>query len=1251
MSGGGREDANNARRNYKAPYTPGNPIPTISKYREEKERRERKARGDVSPSRRRQARSTWDDYWQSESDDESSDADEHAAEDEQRPSSRRDEEEEKLEEDQGVDSDYSKAQQAEDTSQADTNAADPKARRKGMKKRKGEAAEREVTDPVTHLPVTIHDYTGNDLEDTPENDPPFGSTPRSATGLSNKNKSNKQLKRETKENRRVRKSMDDTFPPPNFDVFRGELMNIHKISIAAGLVGTIFVVISMLAVERMLARWASGLVLWLALASVTLGSVWFLIKAIQTWMQNRIDSYWEDEIWEATRKDGDRRANDHETETVTWLNSLLGSVWPLVNPDLFTSLADTLEDVMQASLPSFVQMVSVDDIGQGSENLRILGVRWLPTGAASRAIGEDGNLKSKEDSKQSSKDSTTSDGGDVNGGDDVNGPQKEEGGNGDGDDGAQKEMTQGMEAEEGDFINLEVAMAYRSRSRTSDFKDRSKDMHLYLAFYILGSIKVPIWVDIRGFVGTVRLRLQLSPDPPFFALCTLTFLGQPKVELSCTPLFKRALNIMDLPLISNFVQSSVDAAMAEYVSPKSLTLDLKDMLAGDDFKKDTNAQGVLVTFIKCGYDFKMGDADIPLIKDGGSDPYVTCSWAKFGKPLFSTRVLLSEMDPTWRERAFMLVSPEALNVDERLRVQLWDSDRFTADDDLGRIEMDLKHLMTDSETNGKMQERTDGFRALKAGEDMPGKLDWSVGYFSKVRIQGCQLRQQTFDPEVRSMEELERKVDENVRRKLREANIKEDRNPRDQSEFEQQKAQEMKSRQDAMMISAPPPEGYPSGIFSIVVHQITGLQVEQTSKQHAEKNSDDYEESEQGEGLPSAYCTVIINHKKVFKTRTKPANSKPFFNAGVERFIPDWRSAEVHVSVRDARLKEDDPLIGIVHLPLHDVFKNRSQTNNFYPLVGGIGYGRVRVSMVWRSVQLQAPPQDLGWSYGTLEVQSGVSAVDLPHNLKGVKLRFHTDIGYGKQYAHKHDGVWHGRKQRSLQLGVKRRYGSCLAIEFRHTGMIQDRTSAFCTLWLRDLVDEQEQELTLPIQKGNYKRAFATCAEQDGEKIGELKLKATFWSGLGRAHSEWASKDKNLQNVVEVLDCARDNQAAHQSAKQAGVVDQDDTSSSDNDSSDDEHGKPADTIGRPSESEDPVSSEVGDDRTNGESKKSKQNLVDTATHYKKHMKSEHRRHRGVMQWKTPRTFKHAATKAEAAGHSFTEIFKHHTREPGIETEV
>lgn len=282
------------------------------------------------------------------------------------------------------------------------------------------------------------------------------------------------------------------------------------------------------------------------------------------------------------------------------------------------------------------------------------------------------------------------------------------------------------------------------------------------------------------------MRLQLTPDPPFFSLCTFTFLGQPKVNMSCVPLLKQAPNLMDFPLISRFVQSSVDAAMAEYVAPKSLTLDLKDMMMGDDFKKDTNARGVIMVTIKRAFDFKEGDGGLGPLKEGSADPYVSVGWAKFGKPMWSTRVQTKNMEPHWYETCYLLVSSEELNVDERLRLQLWDADRLSADDDLGRIEVDVKQLMKDSATNGKMHDRQDGFRSLKKGEGMPGKLCWSVGYFSKTRITEDQLAAQEVDPDVKNVDQLKKKVHAESERKLREAS-------KDASEeIEQQKAQDFK---------------------------------------------------------------------------------------------------------------------------------------------------------------------------------------------------------------------------------------------------------------------------------------------------------------------------------------------------------------------------------------------------------------------------------------------------------------------------
>ena len=67
----------------------------------------------------------------------------------------------------------------------------------------------------------------------------------------------------------------------------------------------------------------------------------------------------------------------------------------------------------------------------------------------------------------------------------------------------------------------------------------------------------------------------------------------------------------------------------------------------------------------------------------------------------------------WDETAFILVGPGELNAEERIRIQLWDSDRTSADDDLGRIEVDLKELMHSPQSKERMWDRTDGFLALE----------------------------------------------------------------------------------------------------------------------------------------------------------------------------------------------------------------------------------------------------------------------------------------------------------------------------------------------------------------------------------------------------------------------------------------------------------------------------------------------------------------------------------------------------------
>lgn len=65
-------------------------------------------------------------------------------------------------------------------------------------------------------------------------------------------------------------------------------------------------------------------------------------------------------------------------------------------------------------------------------------------------------------------------------------------------------------------------------------------------------------------------------------------------------------------------------------------------------------------------------------------------------------------------------------------------------------------------------------------------------------------------------------------------------------------------------------------------------------------------------------------------------SSQPIFNAGTERFVRDWRAAIFTITVRDARNREHDPILGVVPLKLTDILNTRSQVTRWYPLDGGI---------------------------------------------------------------------------------------------------------------------------------------------------------------------------------------------------------------------------------------------------------------------------------------------------------------------------
>jgi len=1135
--------------------------------------------------------------------------------------------------------------------EAVAGAVDPKEKRKAMKKTKRHGGGREVTDPVTHLPIIIHDQTEKDLNYAPRAEPEPGTDHRTATGVQGASKSDDELQSEKDEIQRIHDGMEALFPPPDFRHVREELAAIYRRALYAGLAA-----VSVLAFTAQLLFWRSGGSDGISASSVAVRAlglgvcialaVTAVIFAGQ-WLSKRASDIFDEETWRSAKKH-EREVLTSEKElpeSVQWLNSLLSSIWPLINPDLFASLVDQLEDVMQASLPKAVKMVSVDDMGQGSEAIRIMGVRWLPTGAASRSVDSKGHLQKRDQSDAKKSDRTNPDDGveqpsaDEDGQD--RGGEKEDAGNGDSDNKQKMEdqvaIREGMEAEEGDFINMELGFAYRPRSSGKSLRSKAKNAHLYLKFYLPGGIAVPVWVEVRGIVGIARVRLQLTPDPPFISLCTLTFMGQPRASLACVPLSKHSLNLMDVPLLSSFVQSAIDAALAEYVAPKSLTLNLKDMLVGEDFKKNTTSRGVVWIFIKSARGFKQGDNSIGP-KQGSSDAYVTISWGKFGKPVASTRIIEAQQEPSWHEYASILVTPEELNADERLRLQLWDSDKWTADDDLGRVEVSLKELMNDRETCNRIQNREDRFTGEDAEEKMPGHLVWSVGYFSKTRITDEQLQHQTVNEDIRTKQQMKDHVSQLSENKLRESG-----KPPSDPEVQQQKAQDYKELEDDMIISAAPPgEDFVSGILSVQIHNITGLETQRLNKSTDEAKEDkEATEEEHSDDMPDSYCNIVLNHTKVYRTRIKPKNSKPFFNAGTERFVRDWRTAEVVVAVRDSREREDDPLIGLVYLPLARVFSKRSQVMDNFPLVGGIGYGRARISLVWRSVELRLPPNLRGWDFGTLEIKGRVKAKDdLPKGLVEHRIKLRSNMGRVKMYpVSDEDGgasarSWQLKKKKKQQkqqqqdgqedqdddgedsafLPVRKRYASAMVIEFRESKVGPDKTAAFAVLWLNELVDEEDKTVTLKVWKGGkdkLKKA-ETCCDYDGrtgptgdeeekdeeeipaKPLGEIEVKVRFWRGLSGYHKSYAAKSKNgnMRDVMECLDTIADEDL------ESGSDDSDSGEDTDSSSSSEEESKTRkklkvhtnDSDSTPSGSDDERGSELNPSRSVSDVKKGLKNI-------------------------------------------------------------
>ncbi|KAK5112129.1 hypothetical protein LTR62_004472 [Meristemomyces frigidus] len=791
--------------------------------------------------------------------------------------------------------------------------------------------------------------------------------------------------------------------------------------------------------------------------------------------------------WESEKERGVTATANLLPESVEWMNTLLGVVWGLVNPDMFIPVADTLEDVMQASVPGIIENVRVAEISQGSNPIRILSLRALPDshmGDMKREIHE----KNKRD-----KD-----------------PQEA-----------------AADEEGGDYYNLEVSFAYHAGPSGKRASDKARNMHMQLVFYLgikgLFGVPLPIFVELQELVGTVRLRMAMTPEPPFLKTLTFTLMGLPHVQAGCIPMVEKGVNILNLPLISQFVNYAIGAAASMYVAPKSMSMDMRAMLQGDDITKDVQALGAM--WIRIHKAVGLSKQDKRGSKWGGSDPYITLTFSKYGKPMYCTRVITDDLNPVWEETTALLITPELIKADENLSVELWDSDRHSADDIVGKVELSMQKMI---QHPGKMYPQVSKLQGMTADSEMPGELHWEVGFFGKPQLRAA------------------------LRTDGKNTNLPD--NLKDRPELQDEKGQANSAQDDAVQHTPPDPL-WPSGICSIVVHQIVNLELENIQGSNPNKKPGrEYEPAkgygdvaaETGKDLPTSYCTILYNDELVYKTRSKAVSSQPIFNAGTERFVRDWRSALITVTVRDSRNRQHDPILGVVPLKLSDILDTSSQVTRWYPLDGGIGFGRIRISLLFRSVETRLPPHQLGWDVGTFMFASErIVATGYTHHAR-IKLRTGGSVGkisrsvchaLGKDDVSAEGGSSQGGYYWDLaknsksddggvtRLPVKYRYRSPVVFEF-HTAN-KRKADAHAVLWLSTLTDNEDADVDIPIYTTsaparltqNYMtekmiQAGNLPGLEDCREVGRLRFRGRFKAGTDESHEAFIS-DNDTRETYE----------------------------------------------------------------------------------------------------------------------------------------
>lgn len=273
------------------------------------------------------------------------------------------------------------------------------------------------------------------------------------------------------------------------------------------------------------------------------------------------------------------------------------------------------------------------------------------------------------------------------------------------------------------------------------------------------------------------------------------------------------------------------------------------------------------------------------------------------------------------------------------------------------------------------------------------------------------------------------------------------------------------------------------------------------------------------------------------------------------------------MTVRDQRHRQHDPILGVVPLKISDILETSSECTRWYALSGGIAYGKIQISLLFRSVETRLPPQLMGWDVGTFKLVS--SPVTVSGDIRPTKLKVWmsntpavTLAGPSgqKQKPRKPGKPGNGSSGSgssgssissaidvpfnkttgapSVCIPIQQRYRSSVVFELKTT---ETRSKYYAVIWLRDFVDNEDisvdtpiwytrknrnsaQRLTLNyITEANWEEVKRRPGLEDLVIVGRLQFTFRFDAGLDECHAR-AVIDNDSRETFETWEaCVAEN--------------------------------------------------------------------------------------------------------------------------------